>query len=58
VQHWYKKSKMAKQSGKCGILFSEVLSPSKKNYTELEKVIYDVLMALERFDTISNHIIS
>jgi hypothetical protein len=24
---------------------SEVLSPSKKNYTELEKVLYDVLMA-------------
>jgi hypothetical protein len=25
--------------------FSEVLSLSKKNYTELEKVLYDVLMA-------------
>jgi hypothetical protein len=24
---------------------SEVLSPSKRNYTELEKVLYDVLMA-------------
>jgi hypothetical protein len=24
---------------------SEVLSPSKKNYTELEKVLYAVLMA-------------
>jgi hypothetical protein len=24
---------------------SEVLSPSKKNYTELEKVLYGVLMA-------------
>jgi hypothetical protein len=24
---------------------SEVLSPSKKNYTELEKVLYVVLMA-------------
>jgi hypothetical protein len=38
---------------------SKVLSPSKKNYTELEKVLYDVLMAFRKlrhyFQT--NHII-
>jgi ribonuclease HI len=28
---------------------SEVLSPSKKNYTELKKVLYDVLMASRKF---------
>jgi hypothetical protein len=28
---------------------SEVLSPSKKNYIELEKVLYDVLMASRKF---------
>jgi hypothetical protein len=27
---------------------SEVLSPSKKNYTELEKVLYAVLMAFKK----------
>jgi hypothetical protein len=28
---------------------SEVLSPSKRNYTELEKVLYVVLMASKKF---------
>jgi hypothetical protein len=28
---------------------SEVLSPSKRNYTELEKVLYAVLMASRKF---------
>jgi hypothetical protein len=36
---------------------SEVLSLSKKNYTELEKVLYAVLMAPGSFGTIFKHII-
>jgi hypothetical protein len=34
---------------------SEVLSPSKINYTELEKVLYAVLMPPESFGIISSH---
>jgi hypothetical protein len=29
-------------------LVSEILSPSKKNYTEIEKVLYAVLMAFKK----------
>jgi hypothetical protein len=37
---------------------SEVLSPSKKNYTELEKVLYVVLMLPGSFGITSKHTIS
>jgi hypothetical protein len=36
-------------------IISEVLSLSKKNYTELEKVLYAVLMALGSFGIIFKH---
>jgi hypothetical protein len=43
VQRLYRRSKMAKSKNKHFV--SEVLSFSKKNYTELEKVLYAMLMA-------------
>jgi ribonuclease HI len=42
MQHWFKKSRTKKEVPVYFI--SKVLSPSKRNYTELEKVLYVVLM--------------
>jgi hypothetical protein len=46
VQRWYKKKQDGQAKKQVPVYFIfEVLSPSKKKYTKLEKVLYVVLMA-------------